>query len=391
MKLKQFNYWLIASLCFFLASPSEPALAKDLMQFQWGYDITNGGQSRTSSHLIESVTDAMGNQSLIVTKEGYNDAYIDILDAKTGALLWSIPIFNRGYVLSDDGYMFIFDEKKVSARHVYSGQVIWTAPLPKLPLKFSYYYWPELAFPRENGSLYLALDSEEKSTLYHYNSKGKISQKFKLPYLIEQIKGDVIISKKYSDHPDVHINSLSTGKKIKTIVGTKGYNQFIALSDGTLMQYNLQENTMILKAYNSAGQIKWTKQLPYNTRFDSSSAIVALKDRFLFVDAKNKRIKLYTSAGKLIAESAYLPLRNNYNGYWEPLNVAIDGTSFMFLTSKNGNDELVIMDTSNLNVLSSYKKSEFDLDKEFLFLNNTTGLYIISDEGRNLVSMQLSK
>lgn len=103
------------------------------------------------------------------------------------------------------------------------------------------------------------------------------------------------------------------------------------------------------------------------------------------MDYKNKRIKLYSSSGKLIAEKAYLPV--SYP------NMALDGTSLMFKSEKNDEDELelIIMDTSNLNVLYTYKNGEFDLNDERLFLNNTTGLYILSDEGRTLVSTQLIK
>lgn len=130
MSLKRINYWLIASLCIFLAIPSEPALAKDLLQFQWGYDITNGGQSATSSYSMKSVTDTMGNESLLVTKaDKNNDYYIDSVDAKTGKLLWSIPT-NNEYKLSDDGYMFIFHDNQVSAKHIATGEIRWTAPLP---------------------------------------------------------------------------------------------------------------------------------------------------------------------------------------------------------------------------------------------------------------------
>ncbi|MDT9723324.1 hypothetical protein QVE09_31000 [Paenibacillus sp. ClWae2A] len=390
MSLKRINYWLIASLCFFLAIPSEPALAKDLLQFQWGYDITNGGQSATSSYSMKSVTDAMGNESLLVTKvDKNNDYYIDSVDAKTGELLWSIPTDNE-YTLSDDGYMFIFADNQVSAKHIATGQIRWTASLPGPPEDFLRYYGPESAYPRENGSLYVVMhaDDSKSSTLYYYDTKGNSIQKFKVPYLIEQITGNVIIGKKFSDHPDFYMSSLTTGKKIKTIAGGKGYNQIMSVSDDTLLHYSIHKKTMTLKAYNSAGKIRWTKELPY---IDYSTEIVALKDRFLFVDAKNKRIKLYSSAGKLIAEKAYLPIPTTYNIYWMPLHMAVDGTSFMFTAKKNGNDELVIMDTSNLKVLFTYKKGEFDLEKERLFLNNTTGLYILSDEGRTLVSTQLIK
>ncbi|MGO4734202.1 hypothetical protein [Paenibacillus sp. 2KB_22] len=390
MSLKRINYWLIASLCIFLAIPSEPALAKDLLQFQWGYDITNGGQSATSSYSMKSVTDAMGNESLLVTKAGKNnDYYIDSVDAKTGELLWSIPTDNE-YTLSDDGYMFIFHDNQVSAKHIATGEIHWTAPLPGPPEDFLRYYGPESSYPRENGSLYVVADSGDlkSSTLYYYDINGNLSRNFKVPYFIEKITGNIIISKKFSDHPDFYISSLTTGKKIKTITGGKGYNQIMGLSDDTLLHYSIHKKIMTLKAYNSSGKIRWTKELPY---IDYSTEIVALKDRFLFVDAKNKRIKLYSSAGKLIAEKAYLPIPTTYNSYWMPLHMAVDGTSFMFTAKKNGNTELIIMDTSNLNVLYTYKNGEFDLSEDRLFLNNTTGLYILSDEGRTLVSTRLIK
>ncbi|WP_405170770.1 hypothetical protein MHI12_26435 [Paenibacillus sp. FSL H8-0280] len=390
MSLKRINYWLIASLCFFLAIPSEPALAKDLLQLQWGYDITNGGQNATSSYSMKSVTDAMGNESLLVTKvDKNNDYYIDSVDAKTGKLLWSIPTDNE-YKLSDDGYMFIFADNQVSAKHIATGEIRWTAPLPGPPEDFLRYYGPESAYPRENGSLYVVADSGDlkSSTLYYYDINGNLSRSFKVPYFIEQIKDNVIIGKKDYNHPDLYLISLTSGQKIKTIAGGKGYNRIMSLSDGTFLHYNIYKKTITLKGYNSTGQLHWTKQLPYN---EYSTELYALKGRFIFVDVKNKRIKLYSSSGKLIAEKAYMPEPRTYNRGLMPLNVAVDGTSFMFTSVKNDKDELVIMDTSNLNVLYTYKNGEFDIEKESLYLNNTTGLYIMSDEGRTLVSTQLIK
>ncbi|MDQ0660182.1 PQQ-binding-like beta-propeller repeat protein [Paenibacillus sp. W2I17] len=383
MSLKRINYWLIASLFIFLAIPSEPALAKDLLQFQWGYDITNDGQSATSSYSIKSVTDAMGNESLLVTKAGKNnDYYIDSVDAKTGELLWSIPTDNE-YTLSDDGYMFIFHDNQVSAKHIATGQIRWTASLPGPPEDWRLYS-AESGSPGENGSLYVIADSDDlkSSTLYYYDANGNLSRKFKVPYFMQQIHGDVIVGSKFGNHPDLYLISLTTGKKIKTITGGKGYNGIKSLSDGTLLYYNIYKKTITLKGYNSTGQLKWTKQLPYK---EYSTELFALKDRFVFVDYKNKRIKLYSSSGKLIAEKAYLPV--SYP------NMALDGTSLMFKSEKNDEDELelIIMDTSNLNVLYTYKNDEFDLNDERLFLNNTTGLYILSDEGRTLVSTQLIK
>ncbi|MFL0377418.1 PQQ-binding-like beta-propeller repeat protein [Paenibacillus amylolyticus] len=381
MSLKRINYWLIASLCFFLAIPSEPALAKDLLQLQWGYDITNDGQSATSSYSMKSVTDAMGNESLLVTKVNKNnDYYIDSVDAKTGELLWSIPTDNE-YTLSDDGYMFIFHDNQVSAKHIATGQIRWTASLPGPPEDWRLYS-AESGSPGENGSLYVIADSDDSksSTLYYYDTNGNLSRKFKVPYFMQQIHGDVIVGSTFGDHPDLYLISLTTGKKIKTITGGKGYNGIKSLSDGTLLYYNIYKKTLTLKGYNSTGQLKWTKQLPYK---ENSTELFALKDRFVFVDYKNKRIKLYSSSGRLIAEKAYLPV--SYP------NMALDGTSLMFTAKKNGNNELIIMDTSNLDVLYTYKKGEFDLNEERLFLNNTTGLYILSDEGRTLVSTQLIK
>nr|WP_154960801.1 hypothetical protein [Paenibacillus xylanexedens] len=388
MKLKRIKYWFIASLCLFLVIPSEPTLAQALLQPQWEYDITNGGKSRTSSHSIESVTDAMGNQSMIVTKVDDRHAYIDSIDAKTGELRWSMPSDDY-FVLSEDGYMFIFHYNQVIAKHVYSGQVIWTASLPEPSKKFSYYSWRENAFPKENGSLYLVVNSSDsKSTLYHYDSKGQRSKKFTLSHVIEQIAGEIIISKKYSDHPDSYIHSLSTGKKISMISNGKDYYSSMVLSDNTLLQYNIEKNKLILNAYNAAGKKKWSKQLPY---LEYTTDIVALKDRFLFVDAKNKRIRLYTSAGKLITEKNYLPVPSNYNRYWKSIDMAQDGTSFMFTVKQNGQDEIIIMDTSNLNVLFTYKRSEFNFDKDYLFLNNMADLYVLTDEGQTLFKNQLSK
>ncbi|WP_434749305.1 hypothetical protein [Paenibacillus amylolyticus] len=107
MKLKRINYWLIASLCFFLVIPSEPTLAQDLLQPQWEYDITNGGKNRTSSYSMKKDIDATGNESLFIHKVGKNnDYYIDSVDAKTGKLLWSMPT-NNEYQLSHYGYIFI--------------------------------------------------------------------------------------------------------------------------------------------------------------------------------------------------------------------------------------------------------------------------------------------
>ncbi len=48
------------------------------------------------------------------------------------------------------------------------------------------------------------------------------------------------------------------------------------------------------------------------------------------------------------------------------------------------------MDTTNLNVLHTYKNGELDIENESLYLHNTTGLYIISNEGRTLVNMELN-
>ena len=177
MKLKQINYWLIVSLCLFLVIPSEPTLAQALLQPQWEYDITNGGKSSTSSYSMRKVIDATGNESLLINKAGNNnDYYIDSVDAKTGKLLWSMPTDNE-YKLSNDGYIFIFKNNKVSAKHVATGRVIWTAALPGAPEE-----WRrdgvEVASPGENGSLYLfwRSDDNKSSTLYYYDNKGKLSK-----------------------------------------------------------------------------------------------------------------------------------------------------------------------------------------------------------------------
>ena len=70
--------------------------------------------------------------------------------------------------------------------------------------------------------------------------------------------------------------------------------------------------------------------------------------------------------------------------------MALDATSFMFLSFENDKEELIIMDTNNLNILHVYNNGEFNLDNESMYLHNTTGLYLISNKGRTLVSTQLS-
>ncbi|SCZ08943.1 PQQ-like domain-containing protein [Paenibacillus polysaccharolyticus] len=381
MKLKRIKYWFIASLCLFLVIPSEPTLAQAFLQPQWEYDITNGGKSSTSSHSMRKVIDATGNESLLINKAGKNnDYYIDSVDAKTGRLLWSMPTDNE-YQISDDGYIFIFKNNKVSAKHIATGRVIWTATLPGAPEE-----WrrggAEAASPGENGSLYLFWNSDDNksSTLYYYNTKGKLSKKLKVPYFMYQIDGDMIVGSKFGDHPDLYLISLNTGKKIKTIAGSKGYNRIRRLSDGTFLHYNIYKNTMTLKGYNSTGQLNWTKQLPYK---EYSTELYALEDRFLYVDVKNNRIKLYSSSGRMIAEKPYLRAGL--------INMALDAKSFMFPSVKDDKEELIIMDTNNLNILQVINSGELDLENESMYLHNKTGLYFINNKGRTLVSTQLSK
>ncbi|WP_145410567.1 PQQ-like beta-propeller repeat protein [Paenibacillus xylanexedens] len=381
---------LIASLISPLLVLGNSAEAKDLPEPEWVYNIDKGEWSLPWNIVPGVVVDSQGNQSLLGNKVVGNQSYLENIDPLSGKLRWS-KLENFDYVPSEDGYIFMFDKNnKVSAMNLATGKIIWTGTLP-FDKKVQYYSYSSDIYAGKNGSLYVASHSKDyKATLYHYDSNGRKTKKYTLPYSIVGIEGDYVFAKTYSDDPNTYILNLATGKKIVTAKNGISYIPVNVLKDGTIVTQNVVKNAVTLKAYNAKGQLKWTKKLPY---VSERTETYTLQNRLLFMDGKNNSLKLYASDGKLLASKSYKPLATGYNRIRRMIEVSRDQQSLMLTVKKGDRYEINILDSTNLNVIKAFSETERDFysNANYELLNNRTHFIVVDYTGKSIVNYDLTR
>ncbi|WP_440119427.1 outer membrane protein assembly factor BamB family protein [Paenibacillus sp. QZ-Y1] len=381
MKLKFAKSLLVASLLSPILAFGTPAYAKELPQPEWVYDVTYGEWSLPFDKISGIVVDSEGNQSLLGEKFANNKSYLENMNPTTGQIRWSIRK-DFFYTSSEDGYIFILENNnQISAMHLATGKKLWTRTLPSK--KEDYYpSYDEGMYPGKNGSLYVVSHSkDDKATLYYYDSAGRRTKKYTLPYIIVGIEGDYVFAKTYSDDPNTYIISLATGKKIRTATNGISFIPVTVLKDNTLITQNVVKNTLTLKAFHPTGKLKWTKELPY---VSEKTEVYTLQDRFLFIDGKNNTLKLYASDGKLLASKSYKPMATGYNRLLKTIDVSKDQLSFMFTIRKGKQYEIKILDSKNLNLIKSFTEGEYYNKSEYEISNNKTEFIIIDSYGKSI-------
>ncbi|WP_339237921.1 hypothetical protein MKX40_26755 [Paenibacillus sp. FSL R5-0517] len=388
MRMKILNCLLIASMISSMLALSSFANFKSLPAPQWTSTIPDRGWSTGQYTSPTITTDAEGNQHIIGLKEKGNQGFLENMDGKTGEIKWSIPL-NGTYNVSNDGYLFMFENNQITVMNLATGYTIWTRELP--PEFKDYNYYGE-KYPSKNGTLYATIASRDgkSSTIYHYNSEGRKTKKYTLPYSEIQIDGDYLFAKTYSDDPNTYVINLDTGKKIRTFPNGKNFVPVSVMGDGTLLYQNIVKNTLHVKAYSPKGTLKWNKKFSYE---HSKTDLVIIQSNFLLFDRKKNKLTLYNSKGALLASKPFDYKYDYIRDFIEVFKIASDQKSFMYTVKKGNNYEHQLIDSSNLKIISRIPFNMNDRDhmgdRYSFILNNRTQIYLLDNIEKNISKYNL--